>query len=347
MTRNQLVSTIDAIHLYTGWHAMVPSRLGHDKGVDSAAIAVASAYQCVVQPSRELLQRSYREHVEALKTLRTNLNLSDATMMTAALLAHFEGIMRSHVAAAISHWTAAVDVIFGRPTAVEHSDFAHVIAYAAYDNAFRYPVAAGLPSPFDDARWLSLDPPAQTAEAPVEALRLTRLSHQLFIRLPRLIAYMRAVRSQDASGSTIRTLELAEELMLLQHSEAENAVLHRVSIVATTDITDKAIIPFSLKYRSLAEHRAAVAYWKSRILLINLYLRLITLPAVLSFDRVPLVGLRLFETKRRTTAHDNRHSNVHPICVRPRHLRTAKSATSLHRLQGCVAGVDKVPWHTD
>lgn len=283
--RDQLISMINVMHLYTGEVVFVPSRVGHSVYVDAAIRAAASAFWWMHMPNRSRLQAAYADYVEAIKLLRDNIDLSDDTVMATNLLGHFEGMMRSHLSACIVHSHASISAVLARPPHEPLSDYAAAVVYTSHDHAFRRPVAAGEASPFDHPRFLALEPPTLGPGFGKDIRALTRSSFQLFIRLPRLIASVRAIRTEQPNASVTKTLELAEELLRSETTKAENVVLHQVKVVPTVESSGRLIVPYSFEFKALEEHRAAVPYWESRLLLYGLYLKLMSLPHVQDINR--------------------------------------------------------------
>jgi hypothetical protein len=74
---------------------------------------------------------------------------------------------------------------------------------------------------------------------------------------------------------------LAEDLIRLQDHEAENDLLHRVSIVPNRTPLDKDITPYCFDFEQTPEFWSLLLYWQARLALINICISLPT-PATLA-----------------------------------------------------------------
>ena len=110
-------------------------------------------------------------------------------------------------------------------------------------------------------------------------VRLAHLGHQLLLRLPRLIAELRSFNSADAGANLFTKLHQTQQLLMPENVEAEDEVLHRVRRIKTSVPLDEVANPCSFEFESLAEHRAALSYCKTRLLPTNLCIKLPSLPA--------------------------------------------------------------------
>ena len=281
--RQDLISLINDLHINKGWCAFTPSRIGEYKSVDSAARALTAARRSIRTRDDVALNEAYREYNESVKVLRTSLDLSDATLLTVALLFLFEGLLRNRLHACVTHQKALTDILVARPRSQETSDFARAVLYTSTAWAFRFSMVYGTTSPFDEERWRGLEPADWGIILPRHISRLMCLNYQLFLRLPRLIAQVRALRTEAMDASVDAAIELIQALLLLEDAEAESQVLHRVHIVLTRDRLHRGIAPYSFQYNNVEEHKAALQYWENRLLLINLCFKLISLPSVLAY----------------------------------------------------------------
>lgn len=131
--------------------------------------------------------------------------------------------------------------------------------------------ALGIASPFDHPTWLDIMPLRSESRLPSIQL-LKKHAKQSFIQLPRLISYVRALRSGVSSTDSeiaVRANDIAMDLYFLDASQGETDILHNVKITRTLRPQDAAIIPWSLQFNDFDEFEAAVAFWTARLLLLN------------------------------------------------------------------------------
>ena len=200
--------------------------------------------------------------------------MNDA-LVAAALLFCCETTLNPKAATVSPHTNGLSAIILSQAKrSTEPSELARGIIYFHWKGTFAVPVALGEPSPFDNQYWLSLEPVSHW-DADKEVLRLRHLGQKLFIRLPRLIASVRSLRAGPAPGTAVGTaVQLAKDLVVLQDVHAENKVLHRISVVKTSDTAAASIVPFSFQYQDTTTFEAAVYYWQTRTLLNRLCIKL-------------------------------------------------------------------------
>ncbi|KAK3707837.1 hypothetical protein LTR37_011839 [Vermiconidia calcicola] len=237
-----------------------------------------------------------RSYTQAISALRADLlgadqsSLNDA-LVAAALLFCCETTLNPKAATVSPHTNGLSAIILSQAKrSTEPSELARGIIYFHWKGTFAVPVALGEPSPFDNQYWLSLEPVSHW-DADKEVLRLRHLGQKLFIRLPRLIASVRALRVGSPPSTAIDTaIQLAKDLVALEDVYAENKVLHRISMVKTSDTAAASIVPFSFQYQDTTTFEAAVYYWQTRIILNRLCIKLPDLrpPGNTDFDTATL-----------------------------------------------------------
>lgn len=153
------------------------------------------------------------------------------------------------------------------------------LLYSDWDRRFRAPAALGTVSPFEDPYWLNAEP--RKKHSPEQIVILRMLTNQLYIRLPRLIIYVRRLREGaeiDMCSVREATMTLANELLELKSKDAESFLLHGVKVVPTNDHWDKPIVRYSFEYQTLQQMAFATSYWRARLLLMQLCLKMSELP---------------------------------------------------------------------
>ena len=113
-----------------------------------------------------------------------------------------------------------------------------------------------------------LEPPNLRLSSPA-VLTLRKLAHRLFICLPRLIVSVRALRSRPGSDFAYAAT-LGKSLLSLVDNDAENELLHLVSVLKTQHPADAYITPVFFKFKTSSDFEAAVYYWQTQLLLTRL-----------------------------------------------------------------------------
>ena len=114
---------------------------------------------------------------------------------------------------------------------------------------------------------------------PESVRMLEKKHHQLFIRLPRLIAYMRDIRQQTQRGKIsprkLRdTQQLANDLLDVLDKQLEAKFSRRLVVKENPNKSDRRIVPYSYTFKSSDEANDAVQYWNAGIMLLRIWLRL-------------------------------------------------------------------------
>jgi hypothetical protein len=276
----RFISLLGKLHMQAGWYLLVPSYIGSSKEIDLAAQAVTTAIESQQQKSGILARSACHRYGEALTALRQTIDFTDASLMAVALLGLYEGTMRMHTPAQFSHQYGIAKIMLSRkqnpsgPTELERA-----LLYADWDRRFRAPAALGIVSPFEDPYWLNAQP--RQRHSPPEIVKLRMLTNRLYICLPRLILYVRQLRTGGEGGVTYireETKKLADALLDLNDPGAESFLLHGVKIVQTKDQWDIPIIRYSFQYQTLQQMVFATAYWHARLLLMQLCLKILAVP---------------------------------------------------------------------
>ena len=195
---------------------------------------------------------------------------SDEAVLSVALLGLYEAVLGTALQPmfAHSHGLSRLLMSTRRPTEVTR-----LLLYGRWTVTFLPPCAFGTASHFDNKEFLELEPD-NIFDLPASTTRLLKFSHQLFIRLPRLISYVRGLRE----GATIQlpstAFALAAELLLLGSSESESECLHDVCVAKTRNPADAHIIPVSFGFKTYIIFQAGVYYWQTKMFLARLCIRL-------------------------------------------------------------------------
>lgn len=272
----QMAHALDNLNLCYSWYAYIPYQLhlNRDNSLDAVARAVVCAHECSINDSEANRRKRMLYYLRALELVREHLSTSDEILLCCAMLALFENLAGSPIPTVFQHIGGIEAIMEARARASERqtSELARSIIHATSNERFRIACALGVPSPFEGAGWLDLEPASRNSSLSPAASRLRKLVHQLWTRLPRLLVQVRSCREHvQLAGPLIENaVAHARELSQLQDKIAEDEVLHQIRIVSTLDQSYRAIMSVSYEFPSLEDMEAAVLYWQARLILIKL-----------------------------------------------------------------------------
>lgn len=266
---------------------LIPARIGFDEAVDSAANALIHLF-AGDQKSRASEILCTRKYVHAITTLRNSMlsmtwRQSDAALLAIFLLAFYEHKLRHDertFSEAHRKGMCAVLVTQASSRSDHATEALRSLLYQAWNSSFRTPCIQGTPSPFDLPELLDLNPPSQF-KLPAALAHLRKVSNQLIIRLPALIASFRQLRQapQFTKESLARDVsEKALDLLALRDKDGENAVLHRVKII--TSSSESPLSKSSFHFEQPSEFKTTVHYWGARILICRICIALLRMDII-------------------------------------------------------------------
>jgi hypothetical protein len=296
----RFITSLGRLHMQTAFCLLVPSYIGHSPEIDLAVEAVIAALEC---PKGKGVNNTTARvaYGRALTALRQKIDFSDSSLLTVALLSLYEAIMRMHTSAQFSHRYGIAKIMLSRPKRPEGpSELERSLLFSDWDRRWRAPTALGIVSPFEDSYWLNAEP--RKRHSPEEIVRLRMLTNQMYIMLPRLTLYVRRLRESSESERRCKAEEaasLANQLLELRDKDAESFMLHGVKVVPTKDQWDRPIVRYSFEFQTLQQMAFANAYWHTRLLLMQLCLKIFAANAnaSLSQDEEDIKS----ETKRMVT----------------------------------------------
>ena len=263
------------------WFRHLPAHVGHTPALDLSikAIVTACAYYRGVP---KLASRDcYRIFACALGALQTDIKqsyreLNDDILAATALLAPFEGVVKSHVTHVPTrmHVEGLAAILSARSVTHPVTQLAReILDFHICDSAIMACIQ-GRPSPFESIS------PAYYRNDRVglwdsDAAQLRALGSELFIRIPRLVGLARSIRYNPISRihrSDAR--DLLAELLQLQDSQVESRLLQNVEVRPSKH--SGAFPPFhqSLHFVSVDDFEALTYYWQNRLSLLRLEQRL-------------------------------------------------------------------------
>lgn len=270
----QLAHALDRMGLRHSWFAYIPSQLAKDRIIDTVAKAVLSAHDHCFRRDEATAMASTMYYAKAVTLVRETLSLSDEALLSVALLALFERLVDAPPDVIYQHMQGLAAIVLARPQSYQMTEITRAILHAASGEHFRVWCGRGLPSPFEQARWLDFDSVRRDGSTGGGASELRKLSHQLMMRLPRLQADVRACRLGVGTDLPTEQLEsaaqLARELSQLRDEDAENDRLHHVRVVPTKETVDRAVMACSYDFRTYDDMEAACLYWQARLMVMKL-----------------------------------------------------------------------------
>lgn len=278
------VMSLGRLSMHAGWCLLVPNYIGHHLQIDLAAQAVIAA---IDSPKGNPSSNARIAYGHALSALRQQIDFSDSSLVTVALLSLYEATTRMHTPAQFSHRYGIAKIMLSKPKLSSGpSELDRALLYSDWDRRWRVPVALGVVSPFEDPYWLNAEPLRR--HSPEQIVRLRVLTNRIYITLPRLILYVRQLREDsgcDVSEAAERTSSLANELLKLKDQDAESFLLHGVKVVPTKGQWDIPIVKYSFEYQTLQQMSFANAYWHSRLILMQLCATILALPGSASLSQ--------------------------------------------------------------
>ena len=277
------------LDLHDTFFAVVPSRIGFDRAVDSAANALMHLFADVhgSQAAETLCTRKYAHAVTLVRQsmLIESWRQSDAALLAIFLLAFHEHKLRHEDRVFSNVHRNGLCALLVTQVSIrldEETELLRSLLYQAWNSSFLTPCIQDRRSPFDEPKILNLDPPSQL-KLPPELARLCKISNQLLIRLPALIASVRQLRQSDANETRRKdVIDRALKLLALGEKDGESAVLHRVKVVQTA--SESPLSKSSFHFQQASEFKTAVHYWGARVLVCRICIALLRMGALVEDD---------------------------------------------------------------
>ncbi|KAF2485562.1 hypothetical protein BDY17DRAFT_308922 [Neohortaea acidophila] len=278
--RSEFIHSLHKLHLEDSVYAFIPSRIGTSRVVEDAAHAVVAAQNYRLTPIRDRNERLHlaaaASYISAIRVLKGSVDGSDACLM-ACLLLQLSHSLSDHSDDRRENSSAHIDGIaavladkarqfLSRPP----SDFARMAFYSLRYCTYFLPIAQGVASPFDDGLTARLKWTSPTRSPTSQEVCLRQIAHELFVRLPRLIAGTRSLRNGDGADRD-SVLNLAADLCELHDPDTETWFLrHKTTYVHTVEVYREHVGDYSLSFPSLSEWECMVVYWETHLVLFRL-----------------------------------------------------------------------------
>lgn len=238
--RTELVTMLYRTQRNGTWFDLLPARIGHNESVDCAAKAIVKAAELADRKTPVTQESCLGSYSRAITSLQAGMaaNVSgDDMLLTVSLLVTFERIFAYTSVPLKSHMAGVVALLQMRaPDKEPPSELTRAVVYTFWPVAFIGPCVQGTASPFEAPRWLQAEPVVMTRDklrSPTQVVaRLRKLSMELFIRLPRLIKMVKSILTDPQPEEIDSAIALAKELLGIEDEEAENTLLHNVTVGA-------------------------------------------------------------------------------------------------------------------
>lgn len=238
--RTEVITMLHRTQRNGTWFDLLPARIGHNESVDCAAKAIVKAAELAERKTPITQDSCLGSYARAITSLQAGMAASvsgDDMLLTVSLLVTFERIFAYTSVPLKSHMAGVVALLMAQmkmPNNKLPSELTRAVVYTFWPVAFIGPCVEGVASPFEAPRWLQAEPVVMTRDklrTPMQVVaRLRKLSMELFIRLPRLIKMVKAILSDPKPEEIDSAIALAKELLKIEDVEAENALLHNVTV---------------------------------------------------------------------------------------------------------------------
>ena len=282
-----LVHHLPQLAPHSSWLELLPSRLGHQSAVDNAVTTLVKAldFHFGGRSDRSSSEAAFLSYGKTLKLLRTALSCpkeasSECTVISIAVLAMFEVVMREsfhdRFQDVYSHCSAISAVFRCRTNTREMSDIAKALFLNSGSSTFGVHMARGVPSDLESEHWISLDTDSLHSMSD-SVLRLRKISSQILLHRPRLIAHVRRLRTEETASPEVvaSTMQLSQHMAELRNDKIESDILHRVKVHQTQETASRSIVTYSYQFRNADDFCAAISYWANRCATINLCLKIV------------------------------------------------------------------------
>lgn len=283
--RAELLDMMVRTHRTEIWFTLVPARIGHNDAVDSAVKAIIKADHLAAgrtNVSEDSCLSSYGRAITSLRDGMAKSTSDDDMLCTVALLVTFERSFSWTSAPLRSHLHGIVAIFMAHaktPNKKPPSEMQRAIMYSfTAAVGFIAPCIMETPSPLEFPRYLDAEPVLfgkdKISSSAQSIASLRKISFQLFIRLPRLVMLVRKLQTSFEQDDVKTALRLASELQQLHDSDAENEILHHVTVQKAEPRPGEEVMSYVMLFHTVPEFEAANHYWSTRLFLLRLSWRL-------------------------------------------------------------------------
>ena len=262
------------------WFRHLPAHLGHSRALDLSIGAIVAACAYTRGVPQVTSSDCYEALANAINAVQANIKdspgqLNDVILASTALLAPFEGVLKKHGFPARLHVEGLAAILLARPKNHPVTRLAReIFDFHACDSSIMACIL-GIPSPFESIprAYFSND---RTAYKDSDRAQLKAIGSELFIRIPRLVALIRSLRSQMFPQTQLLSdaLILSKSLLELQDSQAEERVLRKIKVHLSNDPDITSPTHRSLQFAAVEDYEALSYYWQNRLSLLRLEQRL-------------------------------------------------------------------------
>jgi len=262
------------------WFRHLPAHVGHTSALDLSIQALVAACAYARDAPKITSGDCYKALAPALRAVQTNINrshagLSDDILASAALLAPFEGVLRRHGVPTCLHVEGLAAILASRPATYPITQLARdIFDFYACDSAVMACIQ-GAPSPFERVSQ-GYYANNRIGCSDSDRAQLKALGSELFVRIPRLVGLVRALRFQPPPQSQLLrdARSLSKSLLSLQDPPAERRLLSNIKHYPLSDANVTLPLNRGLHFASVEEFEALAYYWQNRLTLLRLEQRL-------------------------------------------------------------------------
>lgn len=258
------------------WFRHLPSHVGHTPALDLCikALVAACAYGRGVP---KLTSGNCHQALElALSAVQASIKQAhgkpnDDILASTALLSSFEGAMERHGIRTRLHVEGLAAILAARPATYPVTQLAREILDFHVCESAVMACIHDRPSPFENvARPYFAN--IRIGSSDNDQAQLKALGIELFIRIPRLVGFVRSLRLQVSLRDKLLpdAFRLSKSLLKLQDSQAEVRLIQTVKTHSSSESNATSPLCQNLYFASVKDFEALLYYWQSRLSVLRL-----------------------------------------------------------------------------
>jgi hypothetical protein len=268
MTTQDLGDCFRNLKLRRDWSNFVPANLGSQPALDSAVKALVIGLKARELDDSIAWQNSLQYSALAMRQLRNQLDSTDRSLLTVALLRTFDA-METKPVTGDAHLIGMAAIMRARPPQDNPSPLAQSILYGFAQPMFQIFSSLGEVHPLDGTKYEHEGLGAFPGGKDIITFRLRNITFKLFVGLPQLTLRLRRLYRDRMAGMPVKVTSSlsarAASLLSLRDDGAEDAILRRVSLRRTEDLQLRPILGWCYKYTDFDDVQVAVLYWTTRL----------------------------------------------------------------------------------
>lgn len=270
-------STMQSHKVEDQWFRHLPARVGYFPCLDLSVKATVTACALARKVPYVTSHDCYQALALALNALHVAMRNSDSmlddhVLASTALLAPFDGTIKHHGIPTRLHIEGLAAIIKGRPQNYPVSQLARdIVDFQICDTAITACIR-GVPSPFENipSAYYTI---VSSEIAHGHRCQLKSMGAELFVRIPRLIGLVRALRVQAPFSVNQELLsdakKLCRELLMLRNRDSESFVFETAQLSSEGNVVSS-ILGQCLYFTDVEDYEALMYYWSNRLCLLRL-----------------------------------------------------------------------------